>query len=255
MRHLKITLSYDGTDFLGWQRQTKGRTIQGVLEDQIGRMHQAPVDIQASGRTDAGVHAHGQVISIRSGLDSIPLHKLGKALNGFMPRDICVQRVELVPDSFHPRYDAVRRSYKYYLDVRALPSAVQDRYAWRIGWFPDIRRLNAFASALVGTHDFSTFSVANEQVPNRIRTIYTSAFFPEGPYLVYQISGASFLWKMVRSLVGSMLHFENQGYNPHVMGDFLRAADRSLAGPTAPARGLFLHRVDYRDQAGDFEGL
>lgn len=251
MRHLKVTLSYDGTDFLGWQKQASGRTIQGVLEEKIQRMHQTEIQIQASGRTDTGVHAHGQVISFWSHLDSIPLYKFGRAMNGFLPRDISVQRVELVVDDFHPRYDARKRVYKYYIDCRALPSAIEDRYAWRIGWFPNLRRLNAFAAGIIGTHDFSTFSAANDQVPNRVRTVYSSSFHMEGHYLVYEISGASFLWRMVRSITGSILQYERQGIRPEAIREFLKAGSREFAGPTAPARGLFLHRVEFKQ---DFAG-
>jgi len=249
MRYLKVTLAYDGTDFSGWQRQSKGRTIQGVLEEQIGRMHKHEVPIIAAGRTDSGVHAHGQVITFHSDLESLPLSVFPKALNGFLPRDISVSRTEEVAEAFHPRYDAVRRTYKYFLDCRAFNSPFEDRFTWRIGWKPDIGRLNAFARWVEGTHDFSTFSVVNEQVPNRVRTVYTSVFFPEGPFLVYQITGASFLWRMVRSLVGSMISFEHQGLAPETMRDYLKAQDRSLAGPTAPARGLFLHHVTYKNEA------
>ena len=245
MRKLKVTLSYDGTDFLGWQQQSKGRTIQGVVEAAFSAMHKKTVSVVASGRTDSGVHANGQVITFESDLDHIPLYAYSKALNSLLPPDVMVKKVEQVPLDFHPRFDATKRTYQYYLDCFSLANPSHDRYSWRLSRTPQIQLLNRYASKLVGTHDFTALSQPNEEIPNRVRTIYTSCFYPKAGFLVYEISGMSFLWKMVRSIIGTLLHYEQQGLNPEAVTELIVSKDRSLAGPTAPAKGLFLERVDY----------
>jgi tRNA pseudouridine38-40 synthase len=245
MGKLKVTLAYDGTDFVGWQQQSKGRTVQGVVEAAISKMHKKPVSVVASGRTDSGVHAHGQVVTFESDFDHIPLYAYSKALNGLLPADVTVKMVEQVPIDFHPRFDATKRTYHYYLDCLSLANPAYDRYSWRLPRTPQIQLLNRYASKLVGTHDFSALSQPNEEIPNRVRTIYTSCFYPKAGFLVYEISGMSFLWKMVRSIVGTLVYYEQQGLNPEVVSELVSSKDRGLAGPTAPAKGLFLERVEY----------
>lgn len=245
MRKLKLTLGYDGTDFVGWQRQSKGRTVQGVLEDAISKMHKSHISVIASGRTDSGVHAHGQVVTFDSDLDHIPLYNYSKALNGLLPADVSIRQVEQVPSTFHPRYDALRRTYNYYLDCFTLNNPSFDRFSWRLTRTPQLQLLNNYASKLLGTHDFTSLSQPNEEIPNRVRTIYSSCFYPKTGFLVYEISGRSFLWKMVRSIVGTLLHYEQQGLNPKAIHELIESKDRSLAGPTAPAKGLFLEQVEY----------
>lgn len=248
MRNLKVTIGYDGTDFQGWQAQKQGRTVEGEIRKALFHMHKHEVDINAAGRTDAGVHASGQVINYQSDLDSIPLERYCRALNSFLPIDVRARRVECAPEGFHARHDARERTYKYYLYPSDVLEAHYLRYSERVVRHPDIRRLNELASAIEGTHDFSTFSAPSEDQPNRVRTIYSSAFHAEGPFVVYQVAGISFLWRMVRSLVGSMLAYERDGMDKAEMARRLAAKDRELAGPSAPAWGLFLHRVRYEHE-------
>lgn len=245
MRQVKLVISYDGTDFVGWQRQKSGRTIQGTIEDQLSRMHGTEVRIRAAGRTDSGVHADGQVVCFDTNLERLGPRQLRKAINGFLPNDIAVSSVEFVPDDFHPRYDALLRVYKYYIDVRPVPVPATDRFAWRLGRHLNLAQLNKFAAVVLGTHDFSAFSTPNEQVPNRVRTVVASAFYSQGPFVVYEIAGQSFLWRMVRSILGGILHEYFAGGSPASFAEILASGDRSRCGPSAPARGLFLHRVDY----------
>lgn len=215
-------------------------------------MHKEDISVTCAGRTDSGVHATGQVINFFSPLDDIPIEKYCRAVSSFFPKDVSAIRAELVADDFHARYSARRRSYKYYL----FPSSVRlphiRKYSQRLVEFPDIRLLNRYASQIVGEHDFTTFSAPNEQVPNRNRCIMSAGFYPEGDFIVFRITGNAFLWKMVRSLVGSMVEYESRKLAPEEVAEYLAAKDRRLAGMTAPARALFFDRVDYDDIPGAF---
>ena len=247
MRNFKVTIGYDGSKFQGWQEQKSGRTVEGEIRKALFFMHKHPVDINAAGRTDSGVHATGQVINYFSDLDSIQLERYCKAFNSFLPLDVRARRVELVDDDFHARHAARERSYKYYLYPSDVPEPHFRHYSDRIVRRPDLNRLNAMAAELVGIHDFTSFSAPSENTPNRVRTIYSACFHTEGPFLVFFIAGNGFLWRMVRSLVGSLLTYEAEGLSATDLRERLVARDRKLAGPTAPAWGLFLHRVRYDD--------
>jgi len=249
LRTLKVTLSYDGTQFHGWQEQAVGRTIEGEIKKGLQFMHKHPVNVVAAGRTDSGVHANGQVISYQSDLDGIPIDRYARALNSFMPQDIKVRLVEQATDGFNARHDARLRMYKYYILASEMPVAWAQAVSLRVVHKPDIRKLNRIAACLIGTHDFSTFSALNDQVPNRTRTVYAAYFHIEGPFLVFYICAQSFLWKMVRSLTGSLLAYEQAGLTSADVAAHLAARDRQLAGPSAPAWGLFLHKVVYKDEA------
>lgn len=246
--NVKVTLAYDGQNFQGWQVQKDGRTVEGTIKDALGRMHKKDTPLLAAGRTDSGVHASGQVINFQSDLVNLGCEQYLRALNNFFPPDIRARRVELVGDDFHARYDARLRSYKYYILPTSMPSCLYHGTSLRLQRRPDIRALNRLATRLLGEHDFTTFSSPNEQVPNRVRHIHAASFFTEGPFLVFGISAGSFLWKMVRSLVGSLLAYEEEGLAPDDLSLRLSARDRKLAGPTAPAWGLFLHKVVYKDE-------
>jgi len=248
MRNLKVTIGYDGTNFQGWQEQRSGRTIEGEIRKGLFFMHKHPVNINAAGRTDSGVHATGQVINYWSDLDSIPIERYCRALNSFLPLDVRARQVEEVDEAFHARHNARERSYKYYLYPADIPEPHLRIYSDRIVRRPNMNLLNEMAAVLIGTHDFSSFSAPSEEVPNRVRTIYSACFHTEGPYLVFYIAGNGFLWRMVRSLVGSLLTYEAEGLHGSDVAEKLAAKNRKLAGPTAPAWGLFLHRVRYGNE-------
>lgn len=248
MKNLRMTLAYDGKNFHGWQIQKEHRTVEGAVRQALERMHKHPVDVNAAGRTDTGVHASGQVINFRTDIDGLPVERWARALNSFLPHDVRARVVDEVDDTFHARHDARERSYKYYVFPSEVPEVQFRDYSHRIVHKPDVRRLNRLASVLVGTHDFSTFSAPSEQTPNRVRTVYAAGFAVEGPFLVFHVRAQSFLWKMVRSMVGSLLLYEEEGMACEEMAERLAARDRSLAGPTAPAWGLFLHQVRYKNE-------
>jgi tRNA pseudouridine38-40 synthase len=266
----KLTLAYDGTDFHGWQIQPGESTIQGQLQSALGRIvGESPLP-QGSGRTDAGVHAIAQVASFALQA-RIPPTNLVRALNRTLPGSIRVLTADIVPVAFHARHSAVAKTYEY----RVLPiepachqicPPFLARYVYPYSWPVNLAALNAVAAAFLGEHDFRSFAASDPDLTTRthdstedtaiqiqprtsIRTIYSSAWHElttDGFHLlVYRVRGNGFLHHMVRNLVGTMLDVARGYMRLEDIPAILAANDRSLAGPTAPARGLFLHSVEY----------
>jgi tRNA pseudouridine38-40 synthase len=244
-RNIKVALAYDGTDFLGWQLQARGRTVQGVLQDALSRMHSHPVHVLAAGRTDSGAHATGQVANFRSDVDSIPGERFRDALNSYLPRDVRVLASEEVPASFHARRSARQRVYRYYTVCGPVLLPHLRAYRHWIRRTPDFVRLNSMAAALVGTRDFTCFSAEGDANHSKVRRVDSSAFHAEGDTLVFTIAASSFLWKMVRTIMGTFLMLEEQGLGARELRLIMEAGSRANAGSTAPAHGLFLERVVY----------
>lgn len=261
-RNVRLLLSYDGTDFGGWQRQDNARTVQGELELALERMHGHPVPVLGAGRTDSGVHAMGQVSNFYTDIASIEAGRFLPALNKLLPRDVRVLSSSEVDFDFHSRYDARLRRYRYFTLCSASPDPIRLRYCHHVRRRPDLEALNAAAALILGETDFTAFSSAKDSSANRSRYVAESSFRWEGEALVYEIAANAFLWRMVRSLVGSMLAYEATAHAAAIergeaaagslatavaerMEAALRSKDRSLAGPTAPARGLFLWNVEY----------
>ncbi len=246
-RTFKVTLAYDGTDFYGWQMQARGRTVQAVVEAGLGRMHGAPVRVTAAGRTDSGVHATGQVISFESSLDSIAPERFAEAFNSYLPADVRAVETESVPGTFDARRCARLRVYRYYIASAGVLAPHLRRYClWRRRRVA-VAAANRLAAELLGTRDFSLFAAADDLNESKVRTVASSCFHVQGDLLVYTVAADGFLRKMVRSIVGTLLEMESRGAPPSELGAAVKARDRSLAGPTAPARGLFLEKVIYDD--------
>ncbi len=246
-RNVRLVLAYDGTEFLGWERQAEGRTVQAVVEAALGELHGHPVGVVAAGRTDSGVHAAGQVISFSS--DSpVPDDRFHHALNGLLPHDVRALRGGRVGDEFNARYSARARVYKYYLRAEEVECPTTRRYCWSLRKPPDLRRLISLSAAVVGTHDFTTFAASGDSSASKVRDVYSSVFYREGDALVFKIAGNAFLYRMVRSLVGTFVELETRGEGPEKLKELLARRDRDAAGPTAPARGLFLEKVLYDDE-------
>jgi tRNA pseudouridine38-40 synthase len=264
-RNIRLVLSYDGTDFAGWQRQVSARSVQGELEDALERMHGHPGPVLGAGRTDSGVHAMGQVSNFYTDIAGILPERFLPALNKLMARDLRVLKAEEADFDFHSRYDARLRRYRYFVLCSPTIDPIRLRYAHHLRRRPDLASLNAAAALILGETDFTAFSSAKDESTNRSRFVHESAFRWEGDMLVYQVAANAFLWRMVRSLVGSMLHYEARAAEQvgcpaeggafrekerairtaGFMAEALAARDRGLAGPTAPARGLFLWNVEY----------
>lgn len=248
-RAIRLVVSYDGTDFGGWQRQKNARSVQEELEKALEKMHGHPVRLTGAGRTDAGVHALGQVAGFFTDIASIPAGKFLPALNQLLPRDIRIVAAGDAPPDFHARFDASLRKYRYFILYGDAQDAFSQRYAWHVSRQPSIGKLNAMASVIAGEHDFSAFASAKDISLSKCRFIQDSSFWFEGEKLVYQVSANAFLWRMVRSLVGTMLFFEpkcgDEKDAASLMKSILESRDRKLAGPTAPPQGLFLWHVEY----------
>lgn len=253
MRNILLTVSYDGTDFCGWQRQDKSdggkavRTVQGEIEKALARIHKSPTALTGSGRTDSGVHAFAQAANFYSPVDSIPAANYVPALNAFLPGDIRIVGSKEVDGDFSSRFSATSRTYRYFLRT-GNPFASETRFVWPIHHEPDIAVLNEMASHLRGELDCATFAAAGDASLSTFRYIEDARFFHDGRspgIIVFEIRANAFLWKMVRSLVGSMIFFERSGRDADFFKDALDSHDRRRAGPTAPPSGLFLYKVDF----------
>ena len=250
MKTILLTISYDGTDFCGWQKQkpTKTgavRTVQEELEKALEIIHKEPVQASGSGRTDSGVHANFQAVTFISPIDSIPVEKYIPAINSLLPHDIRVMTAQIVPDGFHARYNATSRSYRYFMHTSETPAANEMRYVWPLFRKPNLEKLNAMAAYLKGEIDCTTFSAAGDKSVSKFRYLENAFFYYQGEKLVFEIEANAFLWKLVRSITGTLIHFEKMGFPPEYFKEVLDAKDRKLAGPTAPPTGLFLHEVKF----------
>jgi len=240
-----LVIEYDGTDFAGWQVQKNQRTVQGVIEQALERMHGHPVRIRGAGRTDTGVHATGQVANFPSDLDSIQGERWSLAMNSYLPPDVRVLESREAEPGFSAKESARLRVYAYYLLPAQIGPPHLRRFCWKILRRPGVEALNRLAAVFVGEHDFTTFAASGDSSRSKVRRVLSSCFYPEGPFLVFRIAATSFVWKMVRSLLGTMLEYESEGRPPADLGQALAACDRARAGSSAPARGLFLERVVY----------
>ncbi len=247
-RNIRLLISYDGTDFCGWQVQNNGRTVQGDIEAALKEIHGKDVRLTGSGRTDSGVHANGQTAAFYTEMN-MAAEKFCPALNSLIAGDVRILSSVEAAEGFHPRFDAKKRVYRYYIKPGGICSPRDSRYCWRINRKPDIERLNSITSPLIGVHDFTAFTAAGDPSSSKIRELYSASFTIDGQFLVFKIAGNAFLWKMVRSILGTALELEAGGYGADRMKDILDSMDRGQAGATAPAKGLFLDRVLYDERA------
>lgn len=263
-RTLKLTVSYAGTRYVGWQRQAEGTSIQGLLEDALARFEGAPVTAHGAGRTDAGVHAIGQIASAVVSC-AHPVTSLQRGLNAMLPPDVRVTAVEEAPLGFHARFSARSKTYCYAIRNAPLAGPFEWPYVWHVPAPLDLRTMQQAAAALVGTHDFAAFGSAGSGTKTTARTITRSeirvtdavAGLPGGPdrvlpttgeaagLLVYEVSGTGFLRHMVRAIVGTLVEIGRRQRASGTIAALLHGGVRADAGATAPAHGLFLARVDY----------
>ena len=246
--NVKLTLAYDGTDFAGWQVQSGQRTVQGVLEAALARMLDRPVRVRAAGRTDSGVHALGQVASFSAPI-SFPPERWAVAINSHLPPDLRVLAARPVAAQFDARRTAVARAYRYQLTSGEVGWPHLRRYCYHVRHPLDLRSLNRAAGYLVGEHDFTAFAAARDPSRCKVRRVLSAAFYPSAPYVVFRIVATSFLWKMVRSIVGTLLELAAVDAPAAAVRRLTEARRRADVGQTAPARGLFLERVWYPPDA------
>jgi tRNA pseudouridine38-40 synthase len=239
----RLVVEYDGTDYHGWQLQPAARTVQGVLEGALGRLLGHPARARAAGRTDAGVHATGQVVCFESPR-TIPVEVVLRALNALTPVDLTVRAAQIVPDAFDARRSARRRSYRYRIWNRRQPSPFWRRYAWHVPQLLDVDRMAAAACALEGEHDFSSFQAAGCDAAHPVRRVVSSAVERRGDLVIYEIEATAFLRHMVRNIVGTLVEI-GQGRRNGDVAALLAARDRTQAAATAPAHGLCLTKIAY----------
>lgn len=239
----RFILEYDGTDYHGWQIQPGARTVQATLERALAQLIGEPVRVAAAGRTDAGVHASGQVASFRTE-SQLPPETIARALNALTPDDLSIRDVLIVDDSFDVRRSARRRTYVYRIWTRRVASPFWRRYAWHLTRPLDVAAMSAAAAALLGEHDFTSFRAAGCDAAHPVRRVMRSEVTVAGDLISYTIEANAFLRHMVRNIVGTLVEV-GSGRRDADIASLLLLRDRTAAGKTAPAQGLCLTRVDY----------
>jgi len=245
MRNIKLLIEYDGTNYLGWQVQPKGPTIQGMLGDKIKLLTGESIQLFGSGRTDAGVHALGQVAHFKT-QSRMDLCSMQRALNSLLPRDIVIQKIEEVEEGFHARKHAKSKIYEYRILNRSLRSAFHRGYVWHIPQKLDLMEMKKATQGLIGEHDFSAFRTVGSSTRTTVRRVIQSEWKRgRGGLIRFEIEANGFLKQMVRSIVGTLVEVGKGKINPEEFQKILTSKDRKKAGPTAPAHGLFLKEVKY----------
>ncbi len=247
MRRIRIAVAYDGTDFHGWQVQPGLPTIQGAIEAIVGEIEGKPVSVAGSGRTDAGVHALAQVAAFSIG-NPIPPPNLKKAINRLLPAPIRIVSVEETHAGFHPRYDAVAKTYEYRIFRGEVCSPFERRYVHHYPYRLDAERMRALAPLLEGEQDFSAFAAADEsdkEGRSKVRKVFSSQLETGPDRLVYRVRGSGFLKHMVRNIVGTLIEAGKGNLGEEGLLGLLAPGSWKKAGPSAPACGLFLMGVEY----------
>jgi tRNA pseudouridine38-40 synthase len=242
--NIKVVLEYDGSGFAGWQQQAHGRTVETELKRALQEVTGAEHKVFAAGRTDAGAHAEGQVVSFETDGRIAP-ERLVAALNARLPGDVSVLTAEVAPDGFHARYSARWRRYRYrYLDRRARPALERGR-CWHVGGSLDVDAMSAAAKGLVGKHDWTSYCSASEPPSGRVREMRSATVARRGDFVELELVAEGFLRGLARSIAGALADVGRGRKPPEWVGDVLRARDRHLAPRTAPAGGLTLVEVIY----------
>ncbi len=244
MAQYRILLEYDGTDYHGWQLQPDARTVQGVLETALATVLRHPVRVSASGRTDAGVHALGQVATFRTEL-AIDPREIRKSLNALTPPDVSVREVAGVPDAFDPRRHATARVYEYRIWMQPWRSAFWHRFTWHVPRPLDVGAMRFAAAALVGEHDFSAFRASDCDAEHAVRRVAHSGFTEAEGLCVYRVEANAFLKHMVRAIVGTLVEVGVGHRRADDVACVLASRARARAGQTAPPHGLVLTAVHY----------
>ncbi len=243
-RDLKLIVAYEGTRYAGFQRQENALTIQAVLEEAVWKLTEETVKIIAAGRTDAGVHARGQVVNFRC-LTGLPAAQIQKALNHFLPEDILVTTVDDAPPDFHARYSAKSKTYSYRIYNSELRPVFDRNFVYHCRFPLQLELMREAAQSLVGTKDFHCFQAAGSSVRNTVRTVHYCTVSKLNDEIRFEINADGFLYHMVRNIAGTLILIGEERMTFASFNKLLSSGDRSLAGPTAPAQGLCLERVEY----------
>ena len=251
LQRWKFTIEYDGTDFSGWQRQNDAPSVQQCIEEALYRFCGQEIRVHAAGRTDAGVHARGQVAHFDLDYQDRALsgYDLAKAVNALIrPHKIAILQAETVPRDFHARFDAVSKTYRYVVLTRRAPPVLDLNFVWHIYGDLDIAGMQEGAKFLIGHHDFTSFRGIDCQAKHPMRTIDVADVIIRDEHLDFIFKGQSFLHHQVRNMVGSLMMVGQKKWNSSKINEVLMAKNRALAGPTAPPQGLFLEAIIYKNQ-------
>ena len=245
MRRIKLTVAYDGTDYCGWQVQPNGITIEEVLNRALSRLTGEDIAVTGASRTDAGVHAEGNV-AVFDTASTIPPGRFSYAVNTLLPEDVVVVKSEEVAADWHPRYQESVKTYAYHILNREMPDPVRRKYVWHVNCPLDLEKMRTAAEYLTGEHDFKSFCSIHTGAKTTVRTIYSMDVERSGEVITIRVSGNGFLYNMVRIITGTLVEAGRGFRQPESVKELLDADERGKAGPTAPAQGLLLESIEYR---------
>lgn len=244
MRNIKLTIEYDGTNYVGWQRQENGKSVQGQIEKAIKKASGKNVKLIGSGRTDSGVHGRGQVANFKTSC-TIPSDNFKLVLNNNLPDDIVILNSEEVDINFHSRYGAKSKKYSYLIYNNKTRSALYRNYAYHVSYDLKYDEMEKAIKLLEGTHDFTSFTVARNQVATAVRTISKISLNKRKDLIYFSIEGDGFLYNMIRIIVGTIIEIGRGRLRAKDILNILDVKDRKFAGHTAPPQGLYLEKVYY----------
>lgn len=246
MRRIMLRVSYDGTDFCGWQVQNEMRTVEGELNKAINELTGETTEVIGASRTDSGVHAKGNV-AVFDTESSIPAEKFMYAINSLLPDDVTVVESKEVDKDFHPRHCRSIKTYEYRIYTSRINNPLKRRFAYRFPTELDVEKMDEAAKYLIGEHDFKSFCCVRTQAETTIREIFSADVFRDDEDTVIRVTGAGFLYNMVRIIAGSLMEIGSGKYEPIHIKEVLEGADRTLAGPTAEPQGLTLISIDFEE--------
>lgn len=243
---VKLIVAYDGTNYCGWQIQPNAVTVESVLNEALSNLLKEDIKVIGASRTDSGVHALGNVAVFDTNT-RIPAEKISYALNTVLPEDIKIQKSEQVPDDFHPRHCDTVKTYEYHILNREFPLPTKRYDSIHCYRYLDLEKMCEGAAFLVGTHDFKSFCSVKTQTETTVRTIFSAEVSKQDDTITIRVRGNGFLYNMVRIIAGTLMEVGLGNRTPAQVNEALLGGDRSLAGPTAPARGLTLVGIEYVD--------
>ncbi len=244
MRNIKLTIEYDGKDFNGWQKQPNKLNIQGEIERAIFQITGEEVDLIASGRTDAGVHAIAQVANFKTN-SNIPIEKIPVAINSKLKKSIRVQNAQEVEERFHSRYNCKRKTYRYIINNTKEGSAIYRNLEYFIPIPLNVNKMKQAIKYFIGEHDFKAFKASGTSSKSSVRTIYEAQIIEQGGRIIIELTGNGFLYNMVRIIAGTMVEVGMEKIKPEEILSIIEAGDRKRAGKTLPPQGLYLYNVEY----------
>lgn len=242
LRNIKLVLEFEGTNFLGWQRQASGRTVQAELEKALWKLFEEKIKVVGQGRTDRGAHALGFVANFKTS-SKLSIQNIKLGLNSYLPRDLLVKEAQEVSSDFHSRFQARSRTYQY--KIFSGKTSLYRNFTWPYSYRLDLEKLKKATQVLLGENDFSSFCVAKSKRENNKCQVYKATWRKQGNILIFEITANRFLHSMVRILVGTLLEVGRGGLTPEDFFHILQAKDRRKAKKTAPAFGLYLVKVNY----------